>query len=182
MNRRALLGSIGVLGATGVAGYGLLRRGSSGYPETPADATSLSYTVHRRIDGHLLGDDDFGAGIALVTEAAGLNQFRTEWQTAEDEAFIEATDFSTSFILGPQIVTSGDSTGIALVDVVQTPDGAVHSYSHVKSPSMQDDAFLRGFLVRVERADVPVTKAHHRHRGGNSDTDVTTTPSEYSSG
>lgn len=177
MNRRAFLGSIGVLGASGIAGYSILGLGDAGYPDLPDEATSLSYTVHRRVDDHLLSGDEFDAGLALITDTAGLSQFRTEWQTAEDKAFFEATDFSNSFILGPQIITSGDSTGISFVDVVQTPDGSVHSYSYVENPSMQDDAFQRGFIVRVERPDVALTEAHHTHRGGNSDTDVTATPS-----
>jgi hypothetical protein len=123
MNRRALLGSISILGASGIAGYSFIRRRFSNYPDLPDNATSLSYTVHRRVDNGVLLKGDFSAGLALVTDAAGLGQFRTDWQTAEDRAFFEATDFSTSFLLGPQIITSGDSTGIDIVDVVQTPDG-----------------------------------------------------------
>ncbi|WP_435159805.1 hypothetical protein [Haladaptatus sp. DFWS20] len=176
MNRRTFLGSIGILGASGIAGYSFLRRRFSSYPNLPDNATSLSYTVHRRVDNGVLLKGDFSSGLALVTDAAGLDQFRTDWQTAEDKAFFEATDFSASFLLGPQIITSGDSTGIDIVDVVQTPDGAVHSYSYVENPSMQDDAFLRGFVVRVERTGTPPTEAHHMHRGGNTDIDVTATP------
>lgn len=178
MKRRALLSSIGVLGAAGIIGYRRLQRPLWGYPDPPGDATSLAYEVHRRVDGHLLFDQDGYTGLALVTDAAGLDRFQGDWMTAGDEAFFEATDFSTSFILGIQIITSGESTGINVIEVVQTPDGTVHSYSYVARPSMTDDAFPRGFIVRVERTGAtPPTSAHHTHRGGNTDLELTATPS-----
>ncbi|WP_435359802.1 hypothetical protein [Haloarchaeobius sp. DFWS5] len=174
MNRRALLASLGGLGAAGIGGYWYLRR--PGYPPLPNDASGLSYTVRRRDEWLLRSDTGESTGLALVTDEDGLSRFRTDWQTPDDRAYFDATDFSTDFLLAVQVITSADSTGVSIGSVGQTPDGTVWSNSTVANPSGNDDASPRGFILRVERTGTQPTGARHVHRGGNTDSEMTAGP------
>jgi len=177
MRRRQLLASA-LLASPALAGCSSLDPRRAGYPDPPDDAVALSYEVHRRIDGERILAGDEYEGLALITDADGRDALAEGWMTDADRAFVDGTDFSTQFLLAISVVTSGDSTGIEVLDVVRTGDGVVRSYSHVADPSMQDDAYPRGFLVRVEQdGSGPPSRARHTHRGGNSDLDVTATPS-----
>lgn len=143
-------------------------RGCPGPGDADLSGAELDFDA-RAVEGQPLIEGEQAAGIALVTsrdDAAVLSIDRRE----ELYEFVEDTEFDHSSLLAVQVIGSAQSEGVRFVGVERLKDGTLHSYSCVTRPSGHDDAYLYGWLVRVDTTS-HAGVARHSHGGGNTEID-----------
>lgn len=169
--RQTIAGTIATIASLG----GCVFLNSENYPDIPDGASPIDYSVHRIVPGERILDRTAGSKIGAIVTESDSDIFTEGWMNSSDRDFINSTDFSSSIIIAVQLITSEESSGLNIVEVVAENDTTIHSYSEVSNPSGNDDAFPSGILMRVSTNELEkVQTLNHTHRGGNTDADLTT--------
>lgn len=142
-------------------------RGCPGPGDGELPGTELGYES-RAVEGLNLVGEVQRSDLALITSREEASALSLEGVDDEVRAFVEETAFDGSSLLAVQVIGSADSEGVRFVGVERLKDGTLHSYSCVTRPSRHDDAYLYGWLVRVETASHSGV-ARHSHGGGNTE-------------
>lgn len=131
---------LGVLGAL---------RGYPGPGDGELPGTELGFKA-RAVEGRSLVGEEYRLDIALITSRDEASALSLDRMDDEIRAFVDETGFDGSSLLAVQVIGSADSKGVRFVGVERLKDGTLHSYSCVTRPSRHDDAYLYGWLVRVD--------------------------------
>lgn len=178
MRRRALLATVGVASLAGCTAAGLPTLCSR--PALRADRLEFETMQYASI-----GRWWSYPGAILATERSHAERFEPPEAIAarrdvdlddEERAFIDATDFDESILVGVVVGTSGQSTDASVTHVVRD-GGRVHCYVCIRRRGRTDDLSPQGRLIRVRESwdpdEVRVTFTNGRDSTETFDSDGT---------
>ncbi|NGM71150.1 hypothetical protein G6M89_19440 [Natronolimnobius sp. AArcel1] len=154
MRRRALLAT---LGSTMLAGCTVSGPAVCARPSFSADRLEFESRSFSTVGGWWSQP-----GAILATEPAHLERFEPPERIieergldpdrpADEQAFLEETDFDESIIVGLVVGSSGQSTEAAVTHTVAA-EAAVQCYVCIRRQGLTDDLAPQARLVRIDRA------------------------------
>lgn len=92
----------------------------------------------------------------LVTDSDDVDQFDKYHFDIVDEGWVRDTDFETHFVLGIQVISSGESSDLEVLGVERVDPTTVRAYTCITRSGMTDDAVPYVRLLCVPHdGDVP---------------------------